>query len=181
MGARLLILSCSATKRADRGLLPARQRYDGPLWQTLRATDPDGALADCWALSAKFGLLRADEGIPGYDALMTADRAAAMAPNPLCLPWDRVELPRQPEEIGDRWSALAMLNRTEIAGGMWQEACLVGGCHYLPVMRRIVEELQLFGFLAEGAPVEAINAGIGEMRRALRGWLARSPGTEAAA
>ena len=40
---RLLVLACSATKRPDAGYIPARERYDGPLWRTLRAVDPDGA------------------------------------------------------------------------------------------------------------------------------------------
>src|SRR3546814_7213550 len=33
---RLLILACSATKRQDDGYMPAIDRYDGPLWQTVR-------------------------------------------------------------------------------------------------------------------------------------------------
>ena len=41
---RLLILACSATKAAGEGLA-ARDRYQGPLWQTLRTADPDGSKA----------------------------------------------------------------------------------------------------------------------------------------
>jgi len=52
---RLLILACSAAKAAGEGLA-ARDRYQGPLWQTLRATDPDGSKAFVCFLSAKFGL-----------------------------------------------------------------------------------------------------------------------------
>ena len=39
------VLACSATKRPDVGRIPARDRYDGPLWRSLRATDPDDRLA----------------------------------------------------------------------------------------------------------------------------------------
>lgn len=42
---RLLILACSATKRGPPMRIPARDRYDGPLWRTLRAADPDGCKA----------------------------------------------------------------------------------------------------------------------------------------
>ena len=34
---RLLILACSATKRGEQKYLRAIERYDGPLWRTLRA------------------------------------------------------------------------------------------------------------------------------------------------
>lgn len=40
---RLVILACSARKRPDAAYLPAIERYDGPLWKTLRAADPTGA------------------------------------------------------------------------------------------------------------------------------------------
>ena len=33
---RLLVLSCSMTKRVGPTWMPARDRYDGPLWRTLR-------------------------------------------------------------------------------------------------------------------------------------------------
>ena len=39
---RLVILPCSATKRDGPEYMPAIERYDGPLWRTLRAADPDG-------------------------------------------------------------------------------------------------------------------------------------------
>lgn len=35
-GKRLVVLSCSATKRDDTGLLPALERYNGPMYQVLR-------------------------------------------------------------------------------------------------------------------------------------------------
>jgi hypothetical protein len=168
---RLLILSCSQTKRADAGLLPARQRYNGPLWQTLRCVDPDAQLAQCFALSARYGLLRDDEGIPDYNNLMTRDRAQEMAANPICQAWHRPELPRQLEERGDRWSAGAVLNRTAKPDAGWREVCVVGGHLYLPVAEAIVRDLTLFGHVQPGAPVRVINGEIGNMRAALRAWL----------
>lgn len=168
---RLLILSCSMTKRPDAGLLPARERYHGPLWQTLRVVDPDGQLASTWALSARYGLVRGDEVLPDYNTLMTEDRAAEITANPLCRVWARTELPRHAEERGDRWNALAVLNRTEIPAGGWREACVVGGRHYLPALAAILRDLRVFGLLAADAPVTTINGEIGNMRRDLRNWL----------
>jgi hypothetical protein len=52
---RLLVLACSATKRPDPGRIPARLRYDGPLWRTLRATDPDDRLVRVAFLSLVSG------------------------------------------------------------------------------------------------------------------------------
>lgn len=36
-GDPLLVLACSATKSVAAGNVPAFERYDGPLWRTLRA------------------------------------------------------------------------------------------------------------------------------------------------
>lgn len=80
---RLLILSCSATKRDDAGLLPAARRYDGPAFRLLRkalrelaqAAHPQVAI-----LSAKFGLIAGDTPISWYDRQMDAARALALAP-----------------------------------------------------------------------------------------------------
>jgi hypothetical protein len=52
---RFLILACSATKRPDPAPIPARDRYDGLLWRTLRATDPRGRRARVGILSARYG------------------------------------------------------------------------------------------------------------------------------
>jgi hypothetical protein len=80
---RLLILSCSATKRHEPGLLPAIHRYDGSAYRLLRK-----ALRDLPAerqprvriLSAEFGLITSDTPIPDYDRRMERTRAAELAP-----------------------------------------------------------------------------------------------------
>ncbi len=72
---QLLILACSATKATGEGLA-ARDRYGGPLWQTLRAADPDGSKAFVCFLSAKSGLGDARGLLPHYD------RAAVQADSP---------------------------------------------------------------------------------------------------
>lgn len=80
---RLLILSCSATKRSDLGLLPALSRYDGVAFRVLRNAMRE--IADdrhprVRILSAAFGLIAADTPIPWYDRKMNPARAAAFQP-----------------------------------------------------------------------------------------------------
>ena len=60
---RLLILGCSQKKRPDSGLLPALDRYDGPMFRVLRKClreCPGGAQGlETYILSAEFGLMQA--------------------------------------------------------------------------------------------------------------------------
>lgn len=84
---RLLILSCSATKRAESKPLPACLRYDGPAYRLLRNALRELAEADhprVAILSAEFGLIAGDTPIPWYDRRMDAARATALAPAVQC-------------------------------------------------------------------------------------------------
>ena len=56
-----------------------RDRYGGPLWQTLRASDPDGGKAFVCFLSAQFGLGDARDLLPHYDRVLTDADADRMA------------------------------------------------------------------------------------------------------
>jgi len=81
---RLLILSCSRKKKAGSRLLPAIERYDGPAFQVLRKftvecpTEAHGL--DTCIISAKFGLIPAEQPIPYYDELMTVHRTTVLNP-----------------------------------------------------------------------------------------------------
>lgn len=75
---RLLILACSATKRGGAGRFPAIERYDGPLWRTLRDVDPHGRKARVAFVSARYGFRDAYSPIEDYDARITEDVAARM-------------------------------------------------------------------------------------------------------
>lgn len=82
---RLLVMACSATKKADDQLLPAIDRYDGPSYKTVRkwrANHEDQASGlDILILSAEFGLMNAlTTSIPTYDRRMTGDRANELMP-----------------------------------------------------------------------------------------------------
>lgn len=77
---RLLVISCGERKRHDAIPLPALERYIGPKFGVLRnylrdRRDPDLVI---YILSAKFGLIPADELIPDYDQKMTSERAAVL-------------------------------------------------------------------------------------------------------
>ena len=81
---RLLILKCSARKRSGADLMPALERYDGPLWQVLRRFQRDQPLfahdLDIYVLSAAFGLIPATQPIPWYDQTMAPERADELRP-----------------------------------------------------------------------------------------------------
>ncbi|NNJ13625.1 hypothetical protein EKD04_025190 [Chloroflexales bacterium ZM16-3] len=99
----LLILACSATKRADTAPLPARERYDGPAYRVLRTALRERAgLAEALTiriLSAEYGLIASDTPIPWYDRRMTPTRARELIP--------AVRAARRPLER-QRWDAIAI-------------------------------------------------------------------------
>ena len=80
---RLLILACSSTKKRSRRLLRAIDRYDGPVFRTLRIFWKEGGetprAKDVYILSAKFGLIPGTRRIPYYDVAMNRKRASAMS------------------------------------------------------------------------------------------------------
>lgn len=82
MSHRLLILACSQTKRADPGLLPAIERYDGPVFRVVRKYKRENPSCEqsllIQILSAKYGLLNIDQPIPSYDYKMTTKHAESL-------------------------------------------------------------------------------------------------------
>jgi hypothetical protein len=97
---RLLILACSATKRHDLAPLPARDRYDGPLWRTLRAADPCSRRARVALLSARFGFRAARTLIEDYDARLSEDLASRMIAGGMTTRWPRPPSPSRPDNYG---------------------------------------------------------------------------------
>jgi hypothetical protein len=79
---RILILACTLTKRHDPGKLAAIERYDGPTFRVLRNARTAGKLEHITVcvLSARYGLLKADEPIEDYDQRLDHDRATVLAP-----------------------------------------------------------------------------------------------------
>ena len=81
---RCLILGCTEAKRHDDGELSALERYNGPTFQVLRRflEEAESELkdVDVYVLSAKHGLIAADEPIEDYDRRMTPARAIELRP-----------------------------------------------------------------------------------------------------
>ena len=84
---RLLILSCSQRKRTSSGLLPAIERYNGPVFfvlrRFLRERPNEANLLDVYILSAAKGLIPADQPIENYDRIMNRLRADELQPEVL--------------------------------------------------------------------------------------------------
>lgn len=78
---RLLILSCTQSKRTATQYLPACERYDGPAFRLLRRylkTSTD--IPEIRILSAEYGLIRHDYQIPFYERKMTVQRTQELQP-----------------------------------------------------------------------------------------------------
>ena len=84
---RLLILTCSQRKRPDLTLLPALERYDGPVFRMprnfLRECHSKECHPEVYILSAQFGLIPAHRPISNYDCRMTPQRAGTFQPQVL--------------------------------------------------------------------------------------------------
>lgn len=98
---RLLILSCSMTKRDGPQYMPARDRYDGPLWRTLRHVDPDEQKARVAFVSAEYGFREARTTIENYDRRMTPEVAAAMKVGGLGRRWPLPKTERRVMPAGE--------------------------------------------------------------------------------
>jgi len=77
---RVVVLSCSRRKNPTPSLLPAVERYDGPLFRVLRRHyDGDKTNAPhLLVISGEYGLVRANTPLPLYDRLLTPQRAAEL-------------------------------------------------------------------------------------------------------
>lgn len=165
---RLLIMSCSQTKTKDPSTRVAgRDRYDGPLWRTLRATDPDGRMARVAFLSALEGFNDARWPVDQYDKRMTPELAERMIAGGIGDRWPKLK----PGVAGGMTAASHMSSMTEWGKKPFDDVCMVGGHLYLSVMRAFVGEFVKSGFITSDAKMIEINGQIGYMRRDLKTWL----------
>jgi hypothetical protein len=167
---RLLILACSATKRPDPAPIPARDRYHGPLWRTLRATDPRGRRARVGFLSARYGFRDAQTPIDDYDARLSEDLAARMIAGGMTTRWPRPPSPRAPDNYGMH-PGFEIASLTRYGAEPMDDVALAGGHLYLTVMRAMLEGFINMGCVSADARIVEINGPIGRMRRELRLWL----------
>lgn len=166
---RLLIMACSASKRPNPAPMPARDRYDGPLWRTLRAVDPNGEYAAVAFLSAKFGFRGASTPIPAYDARLTEQLAQRMIEGGTTTRWPQPHSRRGLE--GGIHAAVESASLARDAGAPFGDVALVGGHLYLRVMRAFLVDFRKFGEIAPDARIVQINGPIGRMRTDLAAWL----------
>jgi hypothetical protein len=167
---RLLILACSATKRDGPEYMPAIERYDGPLWRTLRSVDPRGEKAAVAFLSAHLGFRAADTPIEMYDARMTEQMAAAMIDGDLGTRWPRPRTQRRAMPSGEH-PGMHIATLTRNGRYPFSEVAIVGGHLYLDVMRHLVDLFRTRGFVVGEVRITEISGVIGMMRRDLRVWL----------
>ena len=190
MTRRLLVLACSATKTKEPGRISAYQRYDGPLWQTLRATDPERTKTRVAFVSARFGFRCATTTwIENYNEPMTAQRAAEMISGGMTGKWPKAK-PTKRITMGcgvNAWAEIVHL--TYYGERPFTDVAIAGGRLYLDVMRNLVElfkQSHWDGFentppyVKPEARVTEINGSIGIMRKELREWVLETPVTRSA-
>lgn len=167
---RLLILSCSMTKRAGPKWMPARDRYDGPLWRSLRHIDPVEQKARVAFLSAHYGFREASDTIENYDARMTPEIAASMKSGGLGTHWPPQKTQRRVIPSGEH-AGMHIASMTGYGTAPFVDVCLVGGVLYVDVMNHLVELFREEGFVTGSAPVTEICGPIGVMRQRMAAWL----------
>ena len=167
---RLLVLACSATKRPDAGHMPARLRYDGPLWRTLRSVEPNGVHTRVAVLSAHYGFRDAETPIAYYDARLTPDLAARMIAGGMTTRWPRPRRRNGPDNAGMHPGA-EIASMARYGHAPFGDVALVGGGLYVTVMRAVLEGFQRMGCVLPDACITTINGPIGRMRQDLRDWL----------
>jgi len=152
MARQLLIMPCSATKSPAECAIKAAERYTGSLWQTLNTTlgheDAVKSLnnigVDLYVLSAKHGLISADELIEDYDQRMTKDR--------------------QLEILGDEKLSTNIRN---VLKNYPEEAVYLGGLG--KDYKKLIENV-----MGKEYPQDKnsrLPRGIGDKRKALKDWL----------
>lgn len=154
---RLLVMACSATKSSQALPVPAVDRYTGPIWQTLKAADPTGALAHVTVLSAEHGWITGSAPICRYNRKMDNVRGRELIAR------------------GATAETLAMLGEATGYGRRpFFEVCIVGGHYYQEVARELLQlTINRSGnqfFRADVRVVEICDQ-IGYMRQRLRSWL----------
>lgn len=152
---RLLVLSCSMTKRTGREYMPARDRYDGPLWRTLRHSDPDGTKARVAFVSAHYGFREATSEIKNYDARMTPEIAIAMKAGGIVTRWPRPRTQRRTIPVGEH-AGVHIGSMTSSRRKPFSDVCLVGGSLYLDVMQHFIDLFREDGYVTGSAPVTEI-------------------------
>jgi hypothetical protein len=143
-----------------------RDRYNGPLWTTLRAVDPDERMAKVAFLSAHLGFRDANTPVDPYEKRMTRQTADEMIAGGLIAGW-----PKTRKGMGGMHAGCEIGSMSKFGRIPFDEVCIVGGHLYIDVMRSFVCAFKERGHVRRDAPLVEINGQIGYMRRDLRSWL----------
>ncbi|PZR90865.1 MAG: hypothetical protein DI537_17465 [Stutzerimonas stutzeri] len=170
MKRRLLILGCSARKAPAAGWIPAIDRYDGPLWQTLRASEPTRNRIAVAFLSARYRFRDGSTPIENYNERMSADHADEMIAGGVNTRWPRPPRPRDPDTFGES-PAVVITSMSGFGDRPFNDIALVGGHLYLRVMRSFIPEFIRLKAMTEDVTITEINDTIGLMRRRMRQWI----------
>lgn len=170
---RLLVLGCSATKTIAPGYVPARERYDGPLWQTMRTHERDDAgrvRAKVAFLSAEYGFEEQSAPILDYNRRMTPQRAQEMIAGGMTKRWPVVK-PGRAGGIHPACVINSMALGRDLELHPFDDVAFCAGELYLLVLEAFLPEFKRLGCVTPDARVTIINAPIGVMRQRLRAWL----------
>jgi hypothetical protein len=139
----LVILGCSQRKIRTAGVLPAINRYDGPVFRVIRRylrEDPRKR-PDIYILSGKFGLIEASTRIPHYDEKLDSAGCDRLRP----------QINRTLREL--------------VCRGQFEEILLVASNLYVNLL------LQSLSNIGVTAKVLAAPPGNGPPLTCLHGWL----------
>lgn len=153
--------------------MAAIDRYDGPLWQTVRCHTGDRPMLKVTVLSARYGFIDSRSPIQNYDSKLTTELADRMIAGGLTTRWPRPPSPRKPDNYGNN-AACEMASLTEHGERPFTDVAIAGGHIYLKVMKSFLAAFRDRGYVAAHASVTEINAPIGIMRQQLGVWLARA-------
>jgi cytoplasmic iron level regulating protein YaaA (DUF328/UPF0246 family) len=142
---RCLLLGCSQAKTKAQEVIPAIERYDGPVYRVLRkflTEYPEQAKElDMFVLSAEFGLIPGSTPVPNYDRRMTRARAEELQPQAL------------------------RVFQEQIAEGGYQELFISAGKTYLLALKSYKD------LLPETISVTVSSAPAGKKLTELKSWL----------
>ena len=141
---RLLILSCSQSKRCSQEPLPAIERYNGRLFlvlrRFLRECPRQAGFLDAYILSAEYGLIPQDFPTPWYDRKMDMSRAVELQP-----------------QVNTTFS--------DITRGNYDSICFAMGKTYLKAFENALE------LIPSGIELIITHGRIGEQQAQLKKWL----------
>jgi hypothetical protein len=140
---RLLVISCSQRKASSKELLPAIDRYDGPAFRVLRKhlRDRPAEMPTVFILSAKYGLVAAETGIPQYDCRLSARTAERLRP------------------------AVLSVARQVLQSKRWEAVGLCLGKTYSTALDGLLQ------YVPEGTRIDVLNGGLFRRLTRLREWL----------